>query len=155
MEIEGFVFFLNAGFIYTFREFENILFCVHVYTCKSPNPRTKKTSPCAHKKFTRTVVSGLIFNGGNGGNCLWSLPWCPFKSSNRNLQILHRGALCQGKIALPLQVRSIRPVVSSWFLTALNSFALVATSRKSEIADFPFVINDCVYSSGLLQHCWI
>ena len=57
--------------------------------------------------------AGLIFNGGNGGNCLrypWSLPWCPFKSPNRNLQIPHRGALCHGKIALPLQVRSIRPV---------------------------------------------
>ena len=55
---------------------------------------------------------GLIFNRGNGGNCLrcpWSLPWCPFKSPNRNLQIPHRGALCQGKIALPLQVWSIRP----------------------------------------------
>ena len=52
--------------------------------------------------------SGLILNEGNGGNCLrcpWSLPWCPFKSPNRNLQIPHRGALCQGKIALPLQVR--------------------------------------------------
>ena len=60
---------------------------------------------------SRTV---LIFNGGNGGNCLrcpWSLPWCLFKSPNRNLQIPHRGALCQGQIALPLQVRStcIRP----------------------------------------------
>ena len=58
--------------------------------------------------------AGLIFNGGNGGNCLrcpWSLPWCPFKSPNRNLQIPHRGALCQGKIALPLQVQSIRPAL--------------------------------------------
>ena len=57
------------------------------------------------------VLPGLIFNGGNGGNCPWSLPWCPFKSPNRYLQIPHRGALCQGKIALPLQVRSIRPVL--------------------------------------------
>ena len=57
-------------------------------------------------------TSGLILHGGNGGNCLrcpWSLPWCPFRSPNRNLQIPHRGALCQGKITLPLQVRSIRP----------------------------------------------
>ena len=62
------------------------------------------------------VIAGPIFNGGNGGNCLccpWSLPWCPFKSPNRNLQIPHRGALCQGKIALPLQVQSIRPVIVS------------------------------------------
>ena len=48
---------------------------IHVYTC-----------------------TGLILNGGNGGNggnclhCPWSLPWCPFKSPNRNLQIPHRGA---------------------------------------------------------------
>ena len=35
---------------------------------------------------------------------------CPSKSPNRNLQIPHRGDLCQGKIALPLQVWSIRPV---------------------------------------------
>ena len=59
------------------------------------------------------LYTGLIFNEGNGGNCLrcpWSLPWCPFDSPNRNLQIPHRGALCQVKIALPLQVRSIRPV---------------------------------------------
>ena len=69
---------------------------------------------CTHPRgnmanFTR---AGLIFNGGNGGNCLrcpWSLPWCPFKSPNRNLQIPHRGALCQGKVALPLQVWSVRP----------------------------------------------
>ena len=61
-----------------------------------------------------THAPGLIFNGGNGGNCLccpWSLPWCPFKSPNRNVQIPHRGALYQGKIALPLQVLSIRPDV--------------------------------------------
>ena len=62
------------------------------------------------------LIAGLILNGGNGGNCLrcpWSLPWCPFISPNRNLQIPHRGALCQGKIALPLQVRSIRPLIVS------------------------------------------
>ena len=71
-----------------------------------------------NRKLSRIVCelhvhAGLIFNGGNGGNCLrcpWSLPWYPFKSPNRNLQIPHRGALCQGQIALPLQVQSIRPV---------------------------------------------
>ena len=57
-----------------------------------------------------------ILNGGNCLRCPWSLPWCPFKSPNRNLQIPHRGALCQGKIALPLQVRSIRPVRAVRFL---------------------------------------
>ena len=64
-------------------------------------------------EHTPKMWGHVIFNGGNGGNCLrcpWSLPWCPFKSPNRNLQILHRGALCQGKLALPLQVQSIRPV---------------------------------------------
>ena len=57
-----------------------------------------------------TIYTGLIFNGGNCRRCPRSLPWCPFKSPNRNLQIPHRGALCHGKIALPLQVQSIRPV---------------------------------------------
>ena len=61
----------------------------------------------------KDLQAGLILNEGSGGNCLhcpWSLPWCPLKCSNRNLQIPHRGALYQGKIALPLQVRSIRSV---------------------------------------------
>ena len=39
------------------------------------------------------------------GLCLGALSKVP----NRNVQIPHRGALCQGKIALPLRIRNIRP----------------------------------------------
>ena len=56
------------------------------------------------------TCAGLILNGGNRGNCPrcpWSLPWCPFNSPNRNLQIPHRGALCQGKIAFKYEVSGL------------------------------------------------
>ena len=82
--------------------------------------------------------SGLIFNGGNGGNCLrcpWSLPWCPFKSPNRNLQIPHRGALCQGQIALPLQVRSIRPDC----YCCINDLVIFSSSLTRTPIPCPFV----------------
>ena len=65
------------------------------------NTWSKKLQTNVH---TLCICSGLILIGGNCLRCPWSLPWCPFKSPNRNLQIPHRGALCQGKIALPLQV---------------------------------------------------
>ena len=48
-------------------------------------------------KLLNYYITGLILNRGNS-IC------CPFKSPNRNLQIPHRGALRQAKIALPLQV---------------------------------------------------
>ena len=84
-----------------------------------------------------TQLAGLILNGGNGGNCLrcpWSLPWCPFKSPNRNLQIPHRGALCQGKIALPLQVRSIRPELE---MTGQLGLRFITVKVKVFLVSFP------------------
>ena len=75
-----------------------------------------------HTYTGHMALTGLIFNRGNCLRCPWSLPWCPFKSPNRNLQIPHRGALCQGKIALPLQVRSIRPALMGYLIV----FSIVA-----------------------------
>ena len=66
-------------------------------------------------------TSGLILNGGNGGNCLrcpWSLPWCPFKSPNRNVQIPHRGALCQGKNRLAPSSTKYQ----AWYVHVINSW---------------------------------
>ena len=51
--------------------------------------RLKWSWPERSGRNRRNTYSGLILNGGNGGNCLrcpWSLPWCPFKSPNTNLQ---------------------------------------------------------------------
>ena len=60
-----------------------------------------------------------MLHRGNGGNCLrypWSLPWCPLKCSNRKFQIPHRGCHLPRKIALPLQVWSIRLAIA-WSLS--------------------------------------
>ena len=49
--------------------------------------------------------AGLIFNGGNCLRCPWSLPWCPFKSPNRNLQIPQRCPLPRKNRLAPLSTK--------------------------------------------------
>ena len=71
----------------------------------------------------QNTTLGLIFNGGNCLRCPWSLPWCPFKSPNRNLQIPHRGALCQGKnrvVSLDQELNEREVDMHEWHLDCIE-----------------------------------
>ena len=133
--------------------------------CKAIRKQHKKTffsTVCLWKSIYFCWYTGLILNRSNGGNCLhcpWSLPWCHFKSPNRNLQIPHRGALCQGKIALPLQVSGMDTWNDNWIahVCMLHSGFLFRNNEENLLLFQLTALNDkpfpCFFTNSNDNQC--